>query len=97
VLLVGDLLQREGLALNQIDMIFPPQISSGFIGELSAQLDFPLEKFIDVVGEGPDIFSSSLPYGVEYAYNKKLIKPGDTGLMIAIGSGIQVGCTIYKF
>ena len=97
VLLVGDLLQREGLALNQIDMIFPPQISSGFIGELSAQLDFPLEKFIDVVGEGPDIFSSSLPYGVEYAYNNKLIKPGDTGLMISIGSGIQVGCTIYKF
>ena len=95
--LVEDLLTQEGLELNQIDMVFPPQISSGFIEELSNQLDFPLERFVDVVGKGPDLFSSSLPCGVEHAYSKELIKPGNTGLMIAVGSGIQVGCAIYKF
>ena len=94
---VEKLLNMEGLDLNRIDMIFPPQISSGFIKRLSEKLNLPLEKFIDVVGEGPDLFSSSLAYSFEHAVENGLVKPGDTGLMIAVGSGIQVGCAIYYF
>lgn len=95
--LVEEILLEEGLEQNQINMIFPPQISSGFISELSARLGLPLEKFVEIAGEGPDLFSSSLPFGVEYAFENGLIKPGDIGLMIAVGSGIQVGCAIYHF
>lgn len=95
--LVEELLQREGLELNQVNKIFPPQISSGFIARLSNHLDLPRERFVDVVGEGPDLFSSSLPYGLEYACKKGLVNPGDTGLLIAVGSGIQVGSAIYHF
>jgi 3-oxoacyl-[acyl-carrier-protein] synthase III len=94
---VEKLLNMEGLDLNDIDMIFPPQISSAFIKLLSEKLKLPMEKFIDVVGEGPDLFSSSLAYSFEHALENSLVKPGDTGLMIAVGSGIQVGCTIYYF
>jgi 3-oxoacyl-[acyl-carrier-protein] synthase III len=94
---VEELLQQEELNLDQIDIVFPPQISSGFIGQLSEQLNLPLKRFVDVVEEGPDLFSSSLAYGMEYAYNNELIKPGHIGLIIAVGSGIQVGCAIYKF
>jgi len=94
---VHGLLQIEGLDLNRIDRIFPPQISSGFITQLSKKLNFPLEKFVDIVGEGPDYFSSSLPYALEEAYKKELVKAGDTGLIIAVGSGIQVGCALYHF
>lgn len=95
--LVEELVQEEGLEANQINIVFPPQISSGFISELSAQMGLPLEKFVVVAGKGPDLFSSSLPYGVEFAFEKGLVKPGDIGLMIAVGSGIQVGCAIYNF
>jgi 3-oxoacyl-[acyl-carrier-protein] synthase III len=94
---VQDLLQMEGLDLKQIDMIFPPQISSGFITRLSDALNLPRERFVDIVGEGPDFFSSSLSYSLEYAYEKDYVKPGDTGLVIAVGSGIQAGCAIYHF
>ena len=94
---VQELLRMEGLDLNRIDMIFPPQISSRFIAELSERINVPRERFIDVVGEGPDLFSSSLTYALEYAYGRNLVKPGDIGLMIAVGSGIQVGCAIYYF
>lgn len=94
---VEKLLKMEELDLNHIDMIFPPQISSGFIKRLSEKLNLPIEKFIDVVGEGPDLFSSSLAYSFEHAVDNGLVKPGDTGLMIAVGSGIQVGCAIYHF
>ena len=94
---VQELLQMEGLDLNRIDRVFPPQISSGFIAKLSDSLNLPLEMFVDAVGEGPDLFTSSLTYALDYSYEKGLVKPGDTGLMIAVGSGIQVGCAIYHF
>lgn len=94
---VHELLQKEGLDLNSIDKIFPPQISSDFISLLSEKLNVTRGKFIDVVGDGPDLFSSSLSYAFEYAVENELVKPGDTGLMIAVGSGIQVGCAIYYF
>ena len=94
---VQELLQMEGLDLNSIDKIFPPQISSNFITRLSEKLNLPRERFIDVVGDGPDLFSSSLSYAYKHAVENELVKPGDTGLMIAVGSGIQVGCVIYYF
>jgi 3-oxoacyl-[acyl-carrier-protein] synthase III len=94
---VQELLQLEGLELNRIDKIFPPQISSAFITGLSEKLNVPRDKFIDVVGDGSDLFSSSLPYAFEHACEKGLVKPGDIGLMIAVGSGVQVGCAIYYF
>lgn len=94
---VQDLLQQEGLELHQIKVVFPPQISSDFINRLSNQLGIPLEKFVEVVGDGPDLFSSSLPYGLEQALTNGRAEPGDIGLMIAVGSGIQAGCAVYYF
>ena len=94
---VQDLLQADGINLSDIDKVFPPQISSGFITRLSQSLEIPGERFVDVVGEGADLFSSSLPYALEHAFENALVKPGDIGLMIAVGSGIQVGCAIYYF
>ena len=94
---IQDLLHKEGLDLSSIDKIFPPQISSNFIKRLSEKLHLPLERFVDVAGEGPDLFSSSLACAFEHAVENRLVKPGDTGLMIAVGSGIQVGCALYYF
>ena len=94
---VQQLLQAEAIDINTIDMVFPPQISPGFILGLSDRLGISPEKFIDVVGEGPDLFSSSLPYAFDYVCEKKLVKAGDTALMISVGAGLQVGCAIYHF
>jgi 3-oxoacyl-[acyl-carrier-protein] synthase III len=52
---------------------------------------------VNTVGDSPDLFSSSLSYGLANAYDKGLVKNGDTGLLLAIGSGLQAGGTIYKF
>ena len=94
---VQDLLQMEGIDLSRIDTVFPPQISSNFISRLSEKLNLPRDRFVDIVGEGPDFFSSGLAYSFEHAWEKGLVKSGDTGLVITVGSGIQVGCAIYHF
>lgn len=94
---VKDFLSNNGLRPDEINLVFPPQISSDFISELDRRLDFPNATLIDVVGEGLDLFTSSIPYTFEYAINKKLVSPGVTALIIGVGSGIQVGCSIYNF
>lgn len=94
---VQEILQMEKLDLAQINLVFPPQISSGFIVRLSGALHLSKGKFVDVVQEGKDLFSSSLPYTLEHAFENSLVRPGDFGLVIGVGSGIQVGCAIYQF
>ncbi|MFD2201717.1 3-oxoacyl-[acyl-carrier-protein] synthase III C-terminal domain-containing protein [Shivajiella indica] len=95
--LVDEILKQEGIMLQEIDWVFPPQISSGFIKSLSGRIGLNDEKFIDIVGEGPDLFSSSIPFGMKYALENGLVKSGDIGLIIAVGSGLQIGCAIYHF
>lgn len=95
--LVEDLLRQEGLTRSRIGKVFPPQISSAFIARLSEALDIPAEKFVDIAGDGPDYFTSSFPYALAYARGKGLVQEGDTGLVIAAGSGIQAGCALYHF
>jgi len=94
---VKDFLLNNGLGPEEINLVFPPQISSDFISELESRLDFPNATVINAVGDDPDLFTSSIPYSFEYMFNKGLVSSGDTALIIAVGSGIQVGCAIYNF
>ena len=92
---VGQVLTIEKLDPAQIKVILPPQISTQFIDSLSATMDMSRDRFVDVARK--DLFTSSLPYALEHIREQNLVKPGDIGLIIAIGSGIQVGCCTYYF
>ena len=94
---VGRLLGSAGLGPRDLRVICPPQISPGFIRALGDELNFPAEKLIDVSEEGRDYFSSSVPYALEEAYRRQLVQTGDLGLIIAVGTGVQVGCALYRF
>jgi 3-oxoacyl-[acyl-carrier-protein] synthase III len=96
-LAVRELLEKEGLELAQIKAIFPPQISSSFIRLLGERLQVARERFVDLAQDGKDLFTSSFAYGLRQAQQQGLVKAGDIGLIIHVGSGIQVGCAIYYF
>ncbi len=93
---VHELLSIEQLDLAQIKVILPPQISSDFISGLSDALKLSRDKFVDVA-PAHDLFTSSLPYTLQYARSYNMVEPGDIGLIIAVGTGIQVGCATYYF
>ncbi|HZU03680.1 MAG TPA: amino acid adenylation domain-containing protein [Ktedonobacteraceae bacterium] len=93
---VHELLSIEQLDLAQIKVILPPQISSGFIQRLSETLKLNRDKFVDVE-PGHDLFTSSLPYALQHVREHNMVEPGDIGLIIAVGTGIQVGCATYYF
>ena len=93
---IQELLDLEQLTIEQIKVILPPQISSDFISVLSRRLEIERDRFVDV-GAERDLFTSSLPYALEEAQRQQRLKPGDIGLIINVGSGIQVGCASYYF
>ncbi|GCE27473.1 hypothetical protein KDA_29570 [Dictyobacter alpinus] len=93
---VAELLEQEQLTLAQIRVILPPQISSSFISRLGTTLGIESNKLIDVQPEH-DLFTSSLAYSLQHAYNQKRAQTGDIGLIINVGSGLQVGCATYYF
>ncbi|GCF09101.1 non-ribosomal peptide synthetase [Dictyobacter arantiisoli] len=89
-------LRHEGLTLSQINLILPPQISSSFIAQLSNALEVSRDKVIDVQAEH-DLFTSSLAYTLQAAYDQHKVQKGNIGLIINVGSGLQVGCATYYF
>ena len=77
-------------------IILPPQISSDFIDRLSKTMKLSRDRFVDVCAN-QDLFTSSLPYALQYVREQGRVQPGDIGLLISVGAGIQVGCATYYF
>jgi amino acid adenylation domain-containing protein len=93
---VEELLKLEELDSSEIVAVFPPYLSPADRTELAARLRIPSSRFVDTNTDA-DLFSSSLPYGLQHAWRHKLVKPGDIGLIVSVGSGVQVGCATYRF
>jgi 3-oxoacyl-[acyl-carrier-protein] synthase III len=94
---VEELLAIEGLTISQIARIIPPQISSAFIRSLSEAMHLSEDRFVDAVHGDRDLFTSSIPFGLRYARDHGLVREGDIGMIVSVGSGVQVGCAIYYF
>jgi amino acid adenylation domain-containing protein len=93
---VHELLKIEQLDISQVKVILPPQISSKFLDGLSRVMELNRDKFVDVHASH-DLFSSSLPYALQYVREQGQVNAGDIGLIIVVGPGIQVGCATYYF
>lgn len=95
---VDELLAAEGLDVSQIAAFFPPQRSSRLLSQLSQHMKIDKDKFINVKRRNNnDLLSSSLPCSLRAALDHGVVKNGDIGLMISVGSGIQVGAAVYYF
>jgi amino acid adenylation domain-containing protein len=94
---VEELLHREGLDISQVAALMPPQFSTEFNMNLAQALGIATEKMVDLPHDRGDLFTSSPVYGIEAAQNRGVAKPGDVGLVINVGSGIQIGCATYYF
>jgi 3-oxoacyl-[acyl-carrier-protein] synthase III len=94
---VRELLDAEGLSLDQVQVILPPQVAPGFVGKLAQRLGAQEARCVDVATEDGDLLSSSLPHAMRHALDHGMVSRGDLGLLIAVGSGIQVNCALYRF
>ncbi|TPG34156.1 non-ribosomal peptide synthetase [Mycolicibacterium hodleri] len=93
---VEELLRLEGLEPADIAAVFPPHLAAADLTEMARRIDIPRARLVDVTADA-DLFTSSVPYALDHAWKHQQVKPGDIGLIVSVGSGIQVGCATYRF
>jgi 3-oxoacyl-[acyl-carrier-protein] synthase-3 len=94
---VGELLERERLRREEIDLVVPAQIGPGFAGRLGAAAGFPAGKVLDLSDRLPDTLTTSTFLALDAAVTAGRIAPGGRVLLMAFGSGITVGAATYVF
>jgi 3-oxoacyl-[acyl-carrier-protein] synthase III len=72
-------------------------VSTGFVARLAEALRVPQEKMVHPPRGGSDLYTSSLAYALKAISQSERVRPGDVGLIVGVGSGIQVGCATYHF
>ncbi|WP_199256264.1 non-ribosomal peptide synthetase [Mycolicibacterium mengxianglii] len=93
---VEELLELEGLSPSDIAVVIPPFLSGDDRTELAGRIHIDRARFIDIAGPA-DPFTSSVPFGLDTAMRQGLARSGDIALIVTVGSGLQVGCTTYRF
>ncbi len=94
---VEELLRCERLGMEDIKVILPPQISRSFVLGLADGLNVETGRFVDVAVDSCSLSSSSLAHSFQKVRCGGGVAAGDVGLMISVGSGLQVGAATYYF
>jgi 3-oxoacyl-[acyl-carrier-protein] synthase III len=92
-----EFLAEQKLSLDEIRWILPPQISEEFTEAFIKRLDADAARIPVHEKPNADMRTSSTPALLEALMESGRIQPGDLGLLINVGSGIQVGCALYQF
>jgi 3-oxoacyl-[acyl-carrier-protein] synthase III len=92
-----DLLEREGLSPNELAAVLPPQVSSNFVAALRQRLPVSPDVVVDAALGDQDLFTSSLAYSLQELCKTHPPGPGDIGIMLSVGTGIQTGAALYYF
>lgn len=93
---LNDLLEKTGIAKNQIDWLVPHQANERIINALAERLDFPQEKIIKTVDLHANTSAASIPLALDNAISAGTIKNGNLIAVTAIGGGLSWGSCIFK-
>lgn len=102
---VNQFLSDQTLTLESIDWWLPPQTCDEFLKSLRDELGISEDRMIVGKERGPDAFTSSTPLAMLAAgvsvgdgeHDGPRPATGDLGLIVNIGSGLQVACALYRF
>ena len=93
-----ELLEGEGLAPGDIDLVIPSQISPSFLQKLPAALGVAPEAVLSALDEtGGDTHTTSLIIALSTAMRLGRAARGTKAVFLAVGSGVTVGCALYGF
>lgn len=94
---IEDVLTHDGLRREEIDLVVPAQISTGFLSRLPAVIGFPGDKVVNLSDRLPDTLSTSLFLALKLAMADQRPAPGQKALLLACGSGVTVAAATYYF
>jgi 3-oxoacyl-[acyl-carrier-protein] synthase III len=93
--LVDELLKKEGLSRDDIDLVVPAQISENFVRSLPETIGVSPDKVCDYTNEISDTLSTSTFLALHRLLESGRASRSKRILLLSFGSGVTVGATIY--
>src|SRR6266404_4503341 len=93
---LGQLMDKCGLSLDQIDFIVPHQANKFMLERLRAKMKIPAEKFWIDMEQCGNTVSSTIPIALESALEQGRIRHGDRVALVGFGVGYSWGATLIE-
>jgi 3-oxoacyl-[acyl-carrier-protein] synthase III len=91
-------LDKAGLTLDDIDMIFPHQANLRINQFYQKTMDIPDEKMFNNIQRYGNTTAGSIPIALDEAIEQKLVgNPGSTVIFSGLGAGLTWGAMIFRF
>jgi 3-oxoacyl-[acyl-carrier-protein] synthase III len=94
---VSDFLEANDLNIGSISRVFASQISASFLDCIGRALRIEQDRIVNAIPAGRDLLTSSIPFAFRQSVERAPAMPGEIGLVISAGSGVQIGCALYYF
>ena len=90
-------LQANGMTGKDVDWVVAHQANLRILQAISQRLEIPMERFYVNIQKYGNTSSASIPIALDEAVRAGLIKPGQSILMTALGSGISWGSALVRW
>lgn len=94
---IADVLEAEGLTVDDIDLFIPHQANARIIQTLAKRINFPIEKVVMVIDKYANTSAAAIPLAMCDALDAGMIQPGMTILTASFGAGLTCGAGIIKW
>jgi 3-oxoacyl-[acyl-carrier-protein] synthase III len=94
---VSRFLDQQKVRRDEIRVLLPPQISPSFVDGTARRLGWDGSRVAHVASPYGDLSTSSTPVAMQAVRERKMVAPGDLGLIVNVGAGVQVACALYRF
>ncbi|HQT99922.1 MAG TPA: beta-ketoacyl-ACP synthase 3 [Acidimicrobiales bacterium] len=92
-----EVLEREGVTLDDIDLFVYHQANSRIIRAVGQHLGLPEDKVVDVVARFANTSAATLPIALGVAFEESRLHDGDRVLLGAFGAGMVWGAAIVTW
>jgi len=94
---ISEVLERNNIFISDISMVLPHQPSIGILKKTAEVLDIPFEKVKTNMDRYANTSGATIPLLLDEQNRGGNIKPGDTVVFAAVGSGWTWGAAVYTW
>lgn len=95
--LIMETAEKNGLELNDINLIIPHQSNIRIIEATMEKLGLPLEKAFINIDKYGNTSSASVPIAIDEARKEGRLKKGDIVMLVAFGGGLTWGSSVIRW
>ncbi len=95
--LIHETVEKNGIGLNDIDLIIPHQSNLRIIEATMEKIGLPMEKAFINIDKYGNTSSASIPIAIDEARREGRLKKGNIVMLVAFGGGLTWGSSVIRW